>query len=59
MANRQVDRNSVVYILGAGASKAVIPNSPLMAQLLPEILRMFEEKPATLKGFGAIEFVED
>ena len=34
---------SVVYILGAGASKAIISTAPLMAQLLPETLKMFEQ----------------
>ena len=40
---------SVVYILGAGASKAVIPDAPLMAQLLPEALKIFKQ-PNYSKG---------
>jgi hypothetical protein len=33
----------VVYILGAGASKAVIPDAPLMDRLLPEALKLFKQ----------------
>ena len=46
---------SVVYVLGAGASKAVIPNAPLMADLLCEALTIFEprrdERVLRIKNF--------
>jgi hypothetical protein len=40
MVIRNESGKSVVYVLGAGASKAVIPDAPLMAQLLPEALQI-------------------
>jgi hypothetical protein len=40
---RRLREKSVVYILGAGASKAVIPTAPLMAQLLPEALQVLKQ----------------
>ncbi len=42
MAIRHDSGKSVVYILGAGASKAVIPDAPLMTQLLTEALQVLE-----------------
>src|SRR5438876_450073 len=45
MAIGREREKSIVYILGAGASKAVIPTAPLMAQLLPEALELFEQRP--------------
>jgi hypothetical protein len=45
MIARNDNGKSIVYVLGAGASKAVIPDAPLMAQLLPEALNLFDEDP--------------
>lgn len=45
MVIRNDSGESVVYVLGAGASKAAIPNAPLMAQLLPEVLELFRREP--------------
>lgn len=44
MAVNQEKEKSVVYFLGAGASKAVISAAPLMADLLPEALRILEQR---------------
>jgi hypothetical protein len=43
---------SVVYVLGAGASKAVIPDAPLMAQLLPEALKILKQPNYSEDNWG-------
>ncbi len=50
MAIGREREKSIVYVLGAGASKAVIPTAPLMAQLLPEALEIFEQRTHYTKG---------
>jgi hypothetical protein len=51
---------AVVYILGAGASKAVLPDAPLMSELLPEALRILKSDASKAERTKRIsDFIED
>lgn len=50
MTDRNLDKKATVYVLGAGASNAMMPSAPLMAQLLPEALKLFDEHPLYSRG---------
>jgi hypothetical protein len=51
---------AVVYVLGAGASKAILPPAPLMSELLPHALKVLKSDISKTKRTKRImDFIED